>query len=170
MHQACLFVNRSCSVICILSLPLFNTGSTYLHTILYFLTFAGTFFYLLEDSAHPCLSLSEDGLTIFYGEEELPISALASDENTFSRWSAQCILASLEIIMLNDTDTSVCVYRCVAVLGNLIPVRGRHYWEVEVDEATEFRIGVAYEDTERNSYLGANNTSWCMRHILTPTR
>lgn len=56
-----------------------------LHTILYFLTFAGTLFYLLEDSAHPCLSLSEDGLTIFYGEEELPISALASDENTFSR-------------------------------------------------------------------------------------
>lgn len=76
----------------------------------------------------------------------------------------------LSLLSLNDTDTSVCVYRCVAVLGNLIPVRGRHYWEVEVDEATEFRIGVAYEDTERNSYLGANNTSWCMRHILTPTR
>lgn len=104
----------------------------------------GTLFYLLEDSAHPCLSISEDGLSIFYGEEELPISALASDESTFSR--------------------------CIAVLGNLIPVRGRHYWEVQVDETTEFRIGVAYEDTERNSYLGANNTSWCMRHILTPTR
>lgn len=64
----------------------------------------------------------------------------------------------------------VCVHRCIAVLGNLIPVRCRHYWEVEVDETTEFRIGVAYEDTERNSYLGATNTSWCMRHILTPTR
>lgn len=65
---------------------------------------------------------------------------------------------------------NVWVYRCVAVLGHLIPVRGRHYWEVEVDDGTEFRIGVASEDTERNSYLGANNTSWCMRHILTPTR
>ncbi|XP_044059810.1 fibronectin type III and SPRY domain-containing protein 2 [Siniperca chuatsi] len=104
----------------------------------------GTFFYLLEDSAHPCLSISEDGFTMFYGDEELPISAMASDDNNFTR--------------------------CVAVLGDLIPVRGRHYWEVEVDDVTEFRIGVAYEDTERNSYLGANNTSWCMRHILTPSR
>ncbi|XP_034050770.1 fibronectin type III and SPRY domain-containing protein 2 [Thalassophryne amazonica] len=105
---------------------------------------AGTFFYLLEDTAHPCLSLSEDGFTIFYGLEELPISAMALDNNTFNR--------------------------CVAVLGDVIPVRGRHYWEVEVDGETEYRIGVAYEDTERNSYLGANNTSWCMRHILTPSR
>uniref|UniRef100_A0A672G6B2 Fibronectin type III and SPRY domain containing 2 n=1 Tax=Salarias fasciatus TaxID=181472 RepID=A0A672G6B2_SALFA len=105
----------------------------------------GTLFYLLEDTAHPCLSVSEDGFTIFYGDEELPISAMAlDDENTFTR--------------------------CVAVLGDLIPVRGRHYWEVEVDDGTEFRIGVAYEDTERSSYLGANSTSWCMRHILSPSR
>ncbi|CAN9507174.1 unnamed protein product [Ophioblennius macclurei] len=105
----------------------------------------GTLFYLLEDTAHHCLSISEDGFTIFYGDEELPISAMAlDDDNTFTR--------------------------CVAVLGDLIPVRGRHYWEVEVDDGTEFRIGVAYEDTERNSYLGANGTSWCMRHILSPSR
>ncbi|XP_068608777.1 fibronectin type III and SPRY domain-containing protein 2 [Brachionichthys hirsutus] len=104
----------------------------------------GTFFHLLEDTAHPCLSVSPDGFTIFNGDEEQPISAMGLDDNTFTR--------------------------CVAVLGDLIPVRGRHYWEVEVDEATEFRIGVAYEDTERSSYLGANNSSWCMRHILTPSR
>ncbi|KAM8895055.1 fibronectin type III and SPRY domain-containing protein 2 isoform 2-T3 [Spinachia spinachia] len=105
----------------------------------------GTLFSLLEDTAHPCLSISEDGSTIFYEEEELPISAMAlEDNNAFTR--------------------------CVAVLGDLIPVRGRHYWEVEVDDGTEFRIGVASGDTERNSYLGANNTSWCMRHILTPSR
>lgn len=66
--------------------------------------------------------------------------------------------------------TRACVYRCVAVLGDLIPVRGRHYWEVEVEDRTEFRIGVAYEDTERSSYLGANNSSWCMTHILSPSR
>ncbi|XP_077419709.1 fibronectin type III and SPRY domain-containing protein 2 [Vanacampus margaritifer] len=105
---------------------------------------SGTFFHLLEDTAHPCLSISEDGFTIFYGDEELPISAMALDDNNFTR--------------------------CVAVLGDLTPVRARHYWEVEVDDRTEFRIGVAYEDTERNSYLGGNNTSWCMRHILTTTR
>lgn len=107
-------------------------------------TTTGTFFHLLEDTAHPCLSISEDGFTMFYGDEELPISAMAFDDNTFAR--------------------------CVAVLGDLIPVRGRHYWEVEVDDETEYRIGVAYEDTHRNSYVGANTTSWCMRHILTPAR
>ncbi|MEQ2272791.1 hypothetical protein XENORESO_012612, partial [Xenotaenia resolanae] len=104
----------------------------------------GTFFYLLEDTAHPCLSMSEDGFTIFYGDEEFPITAMAFEDNTFTR--------------------------CVAILGDLIPVRGRHYWEVEVDNETEFRIGVAYEDTERDSYLGANSSSWCMRHIRTPSR
>ncbi|XP_057691619.1 fibronectin type III and SPRY domain-containing protein 2 [Corythoichthys intestinalis] len=105
---------------------------------------SGTFFYLLEDTAHPCLSISDDGFTIFYGDEELPISAMALDDNNFTR--------------------------CVAILGDLIPVRTKHYWEVEVDDRTEFRIGVAYEDTERNSYLGGNTTSWCMRHILTTSR
>lgn len=61
-------------------------------TPLCFAHFAGSSFYLLEDSAHPCLSISEDGLSIFYAEEELPISALASDENTFSRWITQHVL------------------------------------------------------------------------------
>lgn len=82
-------------------------------------------------------------------------------------------MTTLKIIffLLNtNLKSNVPVYRCVAVLGDLIPVRGRHYWEVEVDDDTEFRIGVAYEDTERTSYLGANNTSWCMRHIVSPSR
>ncbi|XP_061669808.1 fibronectin type III and SPRY domain-containing protein 2 [Syngnathoides biaculeatus] len=105
---------------------------------------SGTLFHLLEDTAHPCLCISEDGFTIFYGDEEPPISAMAFDENNFTS--------------------------CVAVLGDLIPVRARHYWEVEVDDGTEFRIGVAYSDTERNSHLGGNDTSWCMRHILTTSR
>ncbi|XP_026105999.1 LOW QUALITY PROTEIN: fibronectin type III and SPRY domain-containing protein 2-like [Carassius auratus] len=104
----------------------------------------GTFFHLLEDTAHPSLSLSADGLTMFYLDEDLPISHMTFSDNTFNR--------------------------CVAVLGDLVPVRGQYYWEVEVDEDAEFRVGVAYEDTQRNSHLGGNNTSWCMRHILTPSR
>lgn len=77
----------------------------------------------------------------------------------------------ITFFLLNkNLKSDISVYRCVAVLGDLIPVRGRHYWEVEVDDGTEFRIGVAYEDTERTSYLGANTTSWCMRHIVSPSR
>lgn len=103
-----------------------------------------------------------------YGDEELPISAMASDENTFTRSGMRLTLLWRKGFTL--VRQLLVLYRCVAVLGDLIPVRGRHYWEVEVDDDTEFRIGVAYEDTERNSYLGANSTSWCMRHIVTPSR
>ncbi|KAI4898933.1 hypothetical protein NFI96_031990 [Prochilodus magdalenae] len=103
-----------------------------------------TFFHLLKETAHPSLSVSADGFTMFYLDEDLPISEMVFSDSTFSS--------------------------CVAVLGDLIPVRGRHYWEVEVDEWAEYRVGVAYEDTQRTSYLGANATSWCMRHILTPSR
>uniref|UniRef100_W5N5Q8 Fibronectin type III and SPRY domain containing 2 n=1 Tax=Lepisosteus oculatus TaxID=7918 RepID=W5N5Q8_LEPOC len=104
----------------------------------------GTYFHLNEETAHPCLSISEDGFTMFYGDEELEVSDMTFSDNTFAR--------------------------CVAILGELIPVRGKHYWEVEVEENTEYRIGVAYQDTQRNGYLGGNNTSWCMRHVITPSR
>ncbi|XP_061077085.1 fibronectin type III and SPRY domain-containing protein 2 [Conger conger] len=104
----------------------------------------GTYFHLLEDTAHPCLSISEDGFTMFYGDDDIALSDMIFTDNTFAQ--------------------------CVAVLGELIPVRGTHYWEVEVEDCTEFRIGVAYQDTQRNGYLGGNNTSWCMRHVVTPSR
>ncbi|XP_058854932.1 fibronectin type III and SPRY domain-containing protein 2-like [Acipenser ruthenus] len=104
----------------------------------------GTFFRLNEDTAHPSLAISEDGFTMFYGDEYTELNDITFSDNTFSR--------------------------CVAIMGELIPIRGKHYWEVEVEEHTEYRIGVAYEDTQRNGYLGANNTSWCMRHVMTPSR
>ncbi|KAL4660740.1 fibronectin type III and SPRY domain-containing protein 2 isoform X2 [Arapaima gigas] len=104
----------------------------------------GTYFHLMEETAHPCLLISEDRFTMFYGDEDIPLSDMIFSDNTFAR--------------------------CVAVLGDLIPVRGRHYWEVSVGEGTEFRVGVAYEDTQRNSFLGGNSTSWCMRHVITPSR
>lgn len=61
-------------------------------------------------------------------------------------------------------------HRCIAILGSLIPFPGKHYWEVEVEEDTEYRTGVAFENTPRHGHLGANNSSWCMRHIITPSR
>lgn len=60
--------------------------------------------------------------------------------------------------------------RCAAVIGNLIPVRGRHYWEVEVDERLDYTIGVACEDVPKQEDLGANCLSWCMRHTFASTR
>uniref|UniRef100_A0A7M4FD51 Fibronectin type III and SPRY domain containing 2 n=1 Tax=Crocodylus porosus TaxID=8502 RepID=A0A7M4FD51_CROPO len=104
----------------------------------------GTYFYLNEDSAHPLLSVLEDGFTIACSEIENPECDLASRDNSFTR--------------------------CIAILGSMIPFQGKHYWEVEVEEDTEYRVGVAYENTHRHGYLGANNSSWCLRHIVTPSR
>uniref|UniRef100_A0A8C9M4I2 Fibronectin type III and SPRY domain containing 2 n=1 Tax=Panthera tigris altaica TaxID=74533 RepID=A0A8C9M4I2_PANTA len=59
---------------------------------------------------------------------------------------------------------------CVAVMGNLIPIRGRHYWEVEVDERSHYTVGVAFEDVPKQEDLGANCLSWCMRHRLASSR
>uniref|UniRef100_UPI00398E48EB fibronectin type III and SPRY domain-containing protein 2 n=1 Tax=Pristiophorus japonicus TaxID=55135 RepID=UPI00398E48EB len=103
----------------------------------------GTQLYLNEQTAHLSLSILQDGLTIVYNEEGVLTDPLTYD----------------------DRFTS-----CAAVLGQLVPVRGKHYWEVEVAEDTEYRIGVASTSTPRDSYLGSNITSWCMRHTLTPSR
>lgn len=60
--------------------------------------------------------------------------------------------------------------RCVAVMGNLIPVRGRHYWEVEVDEHLDYTVGVAFADVPKQEDLGTNGLSWCMRHTWASPR
>uniref|UniRef100_A0A8C0IWP8 Fibronectin type III and SPRY domain containing 2 n=1 Tax=Chelonoidis abingdonii TaxID=106734 RepID=A0A8C0IWP8_CHEAB len=104
----------------------------------------GTYFYLNEDTAHPLLSVLEDGLTIACSEIENLECDLSFRDNGFTR--------------------------CIAILGTMIPFQGKHYWEVEVDENMEYRVGVAFENTHRHGYLGANSSSWCMRHIVTPAR
>ncbi|XP_049668512.1 fibronectin type III and SPRY domain-containing protein 2 [Accipiter gentilis] len=104
----------------------------------------GTSFCLNEDTAHPLLAILDDGFTIACDELENPECDLPVYDNSFTR--------------------------CIGILGSLIPFPGKHYWEVEVEEDTEYRIGVAFENTPRHGYLGANNSSWCMRHIITPSR
>ncbi|KAG8440555.1 hypothetical protein GDO86_006338 [Hymenochirus boettgeri] len=103
----------------------------------------GTFFYLDEETAHPLLSITDNGFTITCDQEESLVD-LPYYSKQFSR--------------------------CIAIMGKLIPFKGKHYWEVEVSENTEYRIGVAHENTNKNGLLGANNTSWCLRHIVTPSR
>ncbi|XP_048381923.1 cardiomyopathy-associated protein 5-like isoform X2 [Stegostoma tigrinum] len=57
---------------------------------------------------------------------------------------------------------------CPAVLGELLPARGRHYWEATVDRCEAYRIGVTYPPTTRNSSLGRNRKSWFIRYFVTP--
>ncbi|XP_007943304.1 fibronectin type III and SPRY domain-containing protein 2 [Orycteropus afer afer] len=104
----------------------------------------GSCFHLNKDTCHPWLTISEDGFTIVRSEKKTP---------------------ARELLPSNIQFTS-----CVAVMGNLIPVRGRHYWEVEVDEHLDYTVGVAFEDVPKQEDLGSNCHSWCMRHTFASSR
>nr|XP_021488769.1 fibronectin type III and SPRY domain-containing protein 2 isoform X3 [Meriones unguiculatus] len=104
----------------------------------------GSYFQLNKDSCHPWLTVSEDGLTV-----------VRSEKRVFRR---------------EPPPSKTKFTRCVAVMGNLIPVRGRHYWEVEVDERVDYTVGVACEDVPKQEDLGANCSSWCMRHAFASSR
>lgn len=105
----------------------------------------GSYFQLNKDTCHPWLTISEDGFTVVRSEKKRSFRReLPPSKAQFSR--------------------------CAAVMGNLIPVRGRHYWEVEVDEHLDYTVGVACEDVPKQEDLGANRLSWCMRHTFASTR
>ncbi|XP_015276210.1 PREDICTED: fibronectin type III and SPRY domain-containing protein 2 isoform X2 [Gekko japonicus] len=104
----------------------------------------GTYFTLNEETAHPLLSVLEDGFTITCRKADSPKSDLSFCENSFTR--------------------------SIAILGKSIPFHGKHYWEVDVNDSIEYRIGVAFENVSRDSYLGTSHSCWCMRHTVTPSR
>lgn len=104
----------------------------------------GSYFRLNEQTCHPWLTISEDGLTAVRSERKTPTREPPPSSTRFTR--------------------------CVAVMGNLIPVRGRQYWEVEVDERSDYTVGVAFEDVPKQEDLGANCLSWCMRHTWASPR
>ncbi|XP_012304681.2 fibronectin type III and SPRY domain-containing protein 2 isoform X1 [Aotus nancymaae] len=104
----------------------------------------GSYFRLNKDTCHPWLAISQDGLTIIRSERSTPRREPPPSDTRFTR--------------------------CVAVMGNLIPVRGHHYWEVEVNEHLDYTVGVAFEDVPKQEDLGANCLSWCMRHTFASSR
>ncbi|XP_048224848.1 fibronectin type III and SPRY domain-containing protein 2 [Perognathus longimembris pacificus] len=104
----------------------------------------GSVFHLNKDTCHPALTIAEDGLTVVRSERKTPAREPPPSQTRFSR--------------------------CVAVMGNLIPVRGRHYWEVEVDERSNYTVGVASEDIPKQEDLGASPHAWCLRHTFASSR
>ncbi|XP_004398381.1 PREDICTED: fibronectin type III and SPRY domain-containing protein 2 [Odobenus rosmarus divergens] len=104
----------------------------------------GSCFPLNQHTCPPWLTISEDGFTVMRSERKTPAKELLPGSTQFTR--------------------------CVAVMGNLIPIRGRHYWEVEVDERADYTVGVAFEDVPKQEDLGANCLSWCMRHRFASSR
>ncbi|KAG9261858.1 cardiomyopathy-associated protein 5 [Astyanax mexicanus] len=56
---------------------------------------------------------------------------------------------------------------CPAVMGELLPRVGYHYWETVVADCRAYRIGVAYQTAPQDSAVGDNSASWCLHCVPT---
>ncbi|XP_072521144.1 cardiomyopathy-associated protein 5 [Salminus brasiliensis] len=56
---------------------------------------------------------------------------------------------------------------CPAVMGELLPRVGYHYWETVVSGCKAYRIGVAYQTAPIDSTVGDNSASWCLHCVPT---
>ncbi|XP_026862024.2 cardiomyopathy-associated protein 5 [Electrophorus electricus] len=54
-----------------------------------------------------------------------------------------------------------------AVLGELLPQIGNHYWETVVTACKAYRIGVAYQSAPRDNTVGDSSSSWCLHCVPT---
>ncbi|NWW88601.1 CMYA5 protein, partial [Rhynochetos jubatus] len=108
-----------------------------------------------------------------FGTSEQSEAALISTKGTRFRLLSDTAHPALQI---SSNATVICLPEKVkfnglpSVLGELLPARGRHYWEIIVYTCRSYRIGICYEATSRSSVLGLNDTSWFMRCCPTQTR
>ncbi|KPP72586.1 cardiomyopathy-associated protein 5-like, partial [Scleropages formosus] len=109
----------------------------------------GTRFHLLKDTAHPALELSEDMTTVHWRDGNISQRGMAGYSS-----SSNCLFG-------------VCVPRSPGVLGEVLPPRGYHYWEISVRDCQAYRIGVMYHSAAHHDALQENNTSWCLHCIPT---
>ncbi|XP_054630290.1 cardiomyopathy-associated protein 5 [Dunckerocampus dactyliophorus] len=112
------------------------------------------------------------------GASEQSEAALISTKGTRFRLLKASAHPALE---LSEDHTSVCLSQDAhkhrpatdkqppSILGELLPARGRHYWETTVSGCAAYRLGVAYSPVHRKFSLGENNQSWCLQCIPSPS-
>ncbi|KAG8598678.1 hypothetical protein GDO81_002705 [Engystomops pustulosus] len=49
------------------------------------------------------------------------------------------------------------------VLGELLPAKGQHYWEMMVAECSSYSVGATFHPSPEESALAQDSTSWCMQ-------
>ncbi|KAG7489496.1 cardiomyopathy-associated protein 5-like [Solea senegalensis] len=113
------------------------------------------------------------------GASEQSEAALISTKGTRFHLLKASAHPALELSMDHTTlhfhqdtheNTSVTEKECPSILGELLPARGRHYWETIVSESAAYRLGVTYNSAAtRDSSLGGNSLSWCLQCVPTPS-
>ncbi|KAM3940043.1 cardiomyopathy-associated protein 5 [Leptodactylus fuscus] len=49
------------------------------------------------------------------------------------------------------------------VLGELLPAKGQHYWEMMVAECSSYSVGATFHPSPEESATSQDSTSWCMQ-------
>ncbi|XP_051498123.1 cardiomyopathy-associated protein 5 isoform X2 [Apus apus] len=100
-----------------------------------------------------------------FGTSEQSEAALISTKGTRFHLLSDTAHPALQI---SSNATKICLPEKArftgfpSVLGELLPARGCHYWEIVVSACKSYRIGISYETTSRSSVMGLTDTSWCM--------
>ncbi|NXE15835.1 CMYA5 protein, partial [Lophotis ruficrista] len=108
-----------------------------------------------------------------FGISEQSEAALISTKGTRFRLLTNTAHPALQI---SSNATVICLPEKTkftgfpSVLGELLPARGCHYWEIVVSACRSYSIGICYEAISQSSVLGLSDTSWCMRCCPTQTR
>ncbi|XP_066510975.1 cardiomyopathy-associated protein 5-like [Hoplias malabaricus] len=68
---------------------------------------------------------------------------------------------------LDTYNEMLSIIECPAVMGEMLPLVGYHYWETVVAGCKAYRIGVAYQTAPKNSTVGDNSASWCLHCVPT---
>ncbi|KFP88415.1 Cardiomyopathy-associated protein 5, partial [Apaloderma vittatum] len=107
-----------------------------------------------------------------FGTSEQSEAALISTKGTRFRLLSDTAHPALQI---SSNATVICLPKknkftgFPSVLGELLPARGHHYWEIIVSACRNYRIGICYEGITQSRVLGLSDTSWCMRCCPTQT-
>ncbi|NWR56330.1 CMYA5 protein, partial [Bucorvus abyssinicus] len=102
-----------------------------------------------------------------FGTSEQSEAALISTKGRHTAHPALQISSNAMVISLPEKTKFT---GFPSVLGELLPARGRHYWEIIVSACRSYRIGICYEAVSQSSVLGLSDASWCMRCCPTQTR
>ncbi|KFV63173.1 Cardiomyopathy-associated protein 5, partial [Dryobates pubescens] len=105
-----------------------------------------------------------------FGTSEQSEAALISTKGTrfhlLSNTAHPALQISSNVICLPENTKFTGI---PSVLGEQLPARGRHYWEIIVSACRSYRIGICYEGASQSNVLGLNDASWCMRCCPTQT-
>ncbi|XP_069794585.1 cardiomyopathy-associated protein 5-like [Narcine bancroftii] len=107
-----------------------------------------------SDTSKPAL-ISTKSTRFHLNKVNIPPNVQLSEDGTVIHFD--------DLAVENESSQTECPF----VLGETLPARGCHYWEVTVDRCEAYRIGIAYP-ISRNSSLGRSNKSWCMQYYASP--